>query len=95
MRSWACWAISAPWSQVSDRRSCSGKVVMDEAIASRTGGADCGAAQSEDEIAFPVSWDLSVLGVCWSLSDHDVRCDEALSASPGAGLRDPQCSPGP
>ena len=28
MRSWACWAISAPWSQVSDRRSCSGSVVI-------------------------------------------------------------------
>ena len=24
----ACWAISVPWSQVSDRRSCSGKLVI-------------------------------------------------------------------
>ena len=36
MRSWACWAISAPWSQVSDRRSCPGSVVIVAAIASRT-----------------------------------------------------------
>ena len=39
MRSWACWAISAPWSQVSDRRSCSGSVVIVAAIASRTASA--------------------------------------------------------
>src|SRR5918911_759061 len=58
-------------------------------------GADCGATQPEDEITFPVPWDRSVFGLCWSFSDHDLRCDEALSASPGAGPRDPQCSPGP
>ena len=29
MRNWACWAISAPWSQVKDRRSCRGRVVID------------------------------------------------------------------
>ena len=40
-------------------------------------------------------WHCSVFGLCWSFSDHDLRGDEALSASPGAGLRDPQCSPGP
>ncbi len=28
MRSWACCASSAPWSQVRDLRSCSGRVVM-------------------------------------------------------------------
>jgi hypothetical protein len=30
----ACWAISTPWSQVNNRRSCSGNVVMDVAMAS-------------------------------------------------------------
>ena len=44
IRSWACWAISAPWSQVSDRRSCSGSVVIEEAIASRTASAPCPAS---------------------------------------------------
>ena len=44
MRSWACWAISAPWSQVSERRSCSGSVVILAAIASRTASAPCPAS---------------------------------------------------
>ena len=39
MRSWACCASSTPWSQVRDRRSCSGSVVMVEAIASLTASA--------------------------------------------------------
>jgi hypothetical protein len=39
IRSCACWAISAPWSQVSDRRSCSGSVVIAATIASRTASA--------------------------------------------------------
>ena len=41
IRSRACWAISAPWSQVSDRRSCSGSVAIVEVIASRTASAPC------------------------------------------------------
>src|SRR5205823_7640075 len=41
IRSLACSAISAPWSQVSDRRSCSGRVVIVLAIASRTAPAPC------------------------------------------------------
>src|SRR3954454_2589977 len=41
IRSWACWAISAPRSHVSDRRSCSGKVVIVRAIAPRTASAPC------------------------------------------------------
>src|SRR5919108_393788 len=41
MRSWACWAISAPWSQVKDRRSCSGRVLIVSAIAPRTASAPC------------------------------------------------------
>ena len=44
MRSWACWAISMPWSQVSDARSCSGSVVIWVAIASRTASAPCPAS---------------------------------------------------
>ena len=36
VRSWACCAISAPWSQVSDFRSCLGSVVIDAAMASGT-----------------------------------------------------------
>jgi len=39
MRSWACCANSAPWSQVRDRRSCSGSVVMVAVIASLTASA--------------------------------------------------------
>src|SRR5947209_1577136 len=31
-----CWAISMPWSQVKDRRSCSGRVPIVSAIALRT-----------------------------------------------------------
>jgi len=34
MRNRACWLISAPWSQVNDCRSCSGKVVIVLVIAS-------------------------------------------------------------
>ena len=41
MRSWACCAISTPWSQVKDRRSCWGSVVIDSAMASRTAWAPC------------------------------------------------------
>ena len=39
IRSCACWAISAPWSQVSDRRSCSGSVVivLGDRVADRLG----------------------------------------------------------
>ena len=39
MRSCACWAISAPWSQVSDRRSCSGSVddLFGDRVADRLG----------------------------------------------------------
>ena len=44
MRSWACCAISAPWSHVSDRRSCSGSVLIDDAMASRTALAPCPAS---------------------------------------------------
>jgi hypothetical protein len=39
IRSCACWAISAPWSQVNDRRSCSGSAVIAATIASRTASA--------------------------------------------------------
>jgi hypothetical protein len=39
MRSCAWLAISAPWSQVSERRSWAGSVVMVAAIASRTASA--------------------------------------------------------
>ena len=39
MRSWACWDISAPWSQVKDRQSCSGRVLIVSALASRTASA--------------------------------------------------------
>jgi hypothetical protein len=38
-RSCACWAISFPRSQVSDRRSCSGNVVIAVAMASRIASA--------------------------------------------------------
>jgi hypothetical protein len=37
-------AISAPWSQVSDRRNCPGRVVIEDAIASRTASAPCPAS---------------------------------------------------
>src|SRR4051794_28631970 len=41
IRSRACCVISAPWSQVSDRRSARGKVMMARPIASRTASAPC------------------------------------------------------
>ena len=41
--SWACWAISDPWSQLSDRRNWSGRVPMVAAMASRTAWAPCSA----------------------------------------------------
>jgi len=44
MRSLACSAISAPWSQVRDLRSCSGRVVIVVAMASRTASAPCPAS---------------------------------------------------
>ena len=44
MRSWACCASSTPWSQVRDRRSCWGRVLMKEAIASLTASAPCPAS---------------------------------------------------
>ena len=39
IRNRACWAISAPWSQVSNRRSCSGSVAIAAVIASRAAAA--------------------------------------------------------
>lgn len=44
IRSCACSAISAPWSHVSERRSCSGSVRMDRLIPSRTAVAPCPAS---------------------------------------------------
>ena len=49
MRSWVCCAISAPWSHVSDRRSCSGSVLIDDAMASRTALAPCPNRRRDDD----------------------------------------------
>ena len=71
MRSWACWAISAPWSQVSDRRSCPGSVVIVAAIASRTASAPC-PASAGPFLARGPPWP-SMGGRCSSMVNRVVR----------------------
>ena len=72
MRSCACWAISAPWSQVSDRRSCSGRVVIVAAIASRTASAPCPASAGPFLTRGLLPWP-SIGGRCSSMVNRVVR----------------------
>lgn len=51
---------------------------------------DRGAAQANDEIAFPVSGHGQVLGLSGPLTDHHFFGDKLLPASPGPGLGHPQ-----
>ena len=56
IRNRACCAISAPWSQVNERRSCSGKVAISRAIASRTASAPCPASAGPFFSRGPSPW---------------------------------------
>jgi len=42
---------------------------------------DRGAAEPQDEIAFPVSWHRAVNDFCRALADHDLGRDEALAST--------------
>ena len=53
-------------------------------------GADRGAVQPDDQIAFPVPGHGPVFRLGRPLADHDLGGDEALPPSPGPGPRDPQ-----
>jgi hypothetical protein len=41
--------------------------------------ADRGAAEAQDQVAFPVTRDCSIIGFGWALGDHDVGRDEVLA----------------
>src|SRR5260370_4411278 len=72
MRSWACWLNSAPWSQVNDRRSCSGRVVIVRVMASRTAPAPWPASAGPFLTRAPGPWP-SMGGRCSSIVSRVVR----------------------
>src|SRR6266581_401646 len=72
MRSCGWLAISAPWSQVSDRRSWAGRVVMVAASASRTASAPCPASAGPFFALGPVPWPC-MGGRCSSIVNRVVR----------------------
>ena len=45
--------------------------------------------QSEDQVAFPVSWHCPVVGLGGALADHDLGADELVAPLPGPCPRDP------
>ena len=55
---------------------------------------DRGTLQSEDQVAFPVSWHCPVVCLGRTLADHDLGTDELLAPPLGAGSGDSQRSPG-
>ena len=55
---------------------------------------DRGAVQSQDQVAFPMSWHCPVVGLGWAFADEDLGADEAAAPLPGSCPRDPQRSPG-
>ena len=56
--------------------------------------ADRGAVKSDDEVAFPVSRNSSVLGLGGPLADHDVGAYKLLAATTAASPRHAQRPPG-
>ena len=56
--------------------------------------ADRGAAKADDEVAFPVSRNRSVLGLGGPLADHDVGAYKRLAATTAASPRHAQRPPG-
>ena len=56
--------------------------------------ADRGAAKADDEVAFPVSRNRSVLGLGGPLADHDVGAYKRLAATTAASPRRAQRPPG-
>ena len=68
----ACWLNSAPWSQVNDRRSCSGRVVIVRVMASRTAPAPCPASAGPFLTRAPGPWP-SMGGRCSSIVNRVVR----------------------
>src|SRR5918995_596068 len=94
MRSWACWAISAPWSQVSDRRRWSGSVKIETAIASRTASAPCPASAGPLWIRGPWPWP-SMRGRCSSMVNRVVRSTrDPIAELPRPKMRSPSQCPG-
>ena len=88
VRSWACWAISAPWSQVSEGRSCWGRVMIDNAIASRTASVAVAGESGPvvDPLPFAVAWHG------WEVQEHrepggalNKRPDRGTPKSQGSG----------
>src|SRR5215212_5938787 len=74
MRSCACWAISAPWSQVNERRRCCERVVIEDAIASRTASAPCPASAGP---LWTRGWPwLSMRGRCSSIREAGAALDQ-------------------
>src|SRR3954449_2552453 len=94
MRSWACWASSAFWSQVSDRRSCSGRVVIVVAIALRTASAPCPASAGPFLARCP--WPCpSNRGRCSSIVNRVVRSTRVpIAELPSPRIRSPSQWPG-
>ena len=94
IRSRACWAISAPWSQVSDRRSCSGRVVIVRAMASRTASAPCPASAGPFLVRTPQPWP-AMRGRCSRIVNRVVRSTSVPMAElPKPKMRSPSQWPG-
>ena len=51
--------------------------------------------ESQDQVAFPVSWHCPVVGLGGALGDEDLGSNERLASPPGSCPGDPQRSPGP
>jgi len=58
-------------------------------------GADRGAIQTDDQIAFPVTWDRSIVGFVGAFADHHLRGHVSPRFALCPGSRNPQRSPGP
>ena len=57
-------------------------------------GSDRGTVESDDQVAFPVSWHCPVVGLGGALGDHDLGSNERAASPPGSCPGDPQSSPG-
>ena len=63
---------------------------MDQERESRGSLHECanrGAVEANNQVAFPVPWNGSVLDLSWTFADHDLRTDKLLAAIPAAGSR--------
>jgi hypothetical protein len=87
-----CWAVldtnaTMLWHARQVQEHCEAGGPFDE-------GADCGAVETEDKVALPVTWYSAVSGFGWSLTDEDLIGDGALTSYASARPRDTERTPG-